>query len=80
MPQWIIVAALLSVLATVWLAWLLWRVNVGPQAKRNTDGGRDGGTHVYVGDGGKSRHDNDANDGGSDGGSDGGGDGGGGGD
>ncbi len=79
MPQWIIVAALLSVLATVWLAWLLWRVNVGPQSKRK--GGGDGGAHVYADGGGKSRHDNDATDGGSsDGGSDGGGgDGGGGG-
>ena len=67
MPQWIIVAALLSVLATVWLAWLLWRVNVGPQAKRNV--GRDGGSHVFVADGGgKSRHDNDTTDGGGDGG------------
>lgn len=76
MPQWIIVAALLSVLATVWLAWLLWRVNAGPQAKRGSNG--DGGTHVFADSGGKSRHDNDASD--SDSGSDGGGDGGGGGD
>lgn len=76
MPQWIIVAALLSVLATVWLAWLLWRVNVGPQAKRGRDRGGDGGTHVIAdGGGGKSRHDADSNDGSSDsGGGDGGGD------
>jgi len=70
MPSWIIVAALLSVLATMWLAWLLWRLNAGPQEKR--DSGGDGSSHVFADGGGKSRHDSDSSDGGSDGGSGGG--------
>jgi hypothetical protein len=46
----------------MWLAWLLWRLNAGPQAKR-TDGGA-----PIIADGGSSRHDSDASDGASDGG------------
>lgn len=63
MANWVIVAALGSILATVWLGWLLYRINQ-PPAQRNRD----------PGDAGVAGGTSPSKDVGSDGGGDGGGD------
>lgn len=74
MGNWVIVAVLLSVLATVWLAWLLHRINQPPEARKRANGGDSAGATPFVADGGGGRSRADS-DGGSDaGGGDGGGD------
>jgi len=73
MGKWVIVAVLVSLLATAWLAWLLHRINTPPEARRRGNGA-DAAVPPLAGGSGRDR-DADGQDGGSDGGGgDGGGD------
>ena len=75
MGNWVIVAVLLSVLATVWLAWLLYRINQPPEARKRARDGGDASAAPFVADGGgRSRADPDSDSGSDGGGGDGGGD------
>ena len=68
MGNWVIVAVLVSILATVWLAGLLWRINK-PAESRNRSGAGDGPT-VLAADRGRDIEDGGSGDGGGDGGGD----------
>lgn len=75
MGNWVIVAVLLSVLATVWLAWLLYRINQPPEARKRAHGSDGSGAAPFVADGGgRSRAESDSDASSDGGGGDGGGD------
>jgi len=74
METWVIAAALASIAATGGLAFLLYRMNAGPEQRRRKGAG-DGGAAYVGGDGGRGRAESDrSDDSGDGGGGDGGGD------
>lgn len=70
MPIWIVFAALGSIVMTLVLTWVLWRINAPQREAARRDRGEGGAVHAADAGG----RDRDMNDGASDGGGDGGGD------